>query len=107
MGNEFMAVGAYVDDSAKIRTRKEEGTKRHQELSTGLVEAGFTVKENELDDHPEGIDFAGRVIEIILNIYGTGLALTQPSMHTKIGESLQTMGADRTTDMVWLPISKT
>ena len=104
-GNEgFMAVGAYVDDSAKMRTRNEEGTIMHKELSKILVDAGFKMKDKELDEHEEGIDFAGRLIKNVSNEYGTGIALTQPSMHIKIQEFLKEMREDDT-DKNWMPIS--
>ena len=87
-----------------MRTRNEEGTIMHKELSKILVDAGFKMKDKELDEHEEGIDFAGRLIKNVSNEYGTGIALTQPSMHTKIQEFLKEMREDDT-DKNWMPIS--
>jgi hypothetical protein len=102
-----MSVGLYVDDSAKMRYRNEEGTRMHQELLVVLSEAGFKMKEIELDEHPERIYFAGRLVKKFSNIYGTGLAVTQPSMHTKIQDSLHSLGVDTTSNIAWMPITKT
>jgi len=59
---DLMIVGAYVDDSCEFKTRNEEGTRMLEELAIARKEAGFQMKVHQLEDHPEGIDFAGRLI---------------------------------------------
>ena len=102
----FMAVGVYVDDSLKIRSPNEEGAKMHQELADVLTKAGFDMKDSDLNTSENGIDFAGRLIKKFTNKYGTGIQLTQPSMHIQIEACLKEWGEVITDEITWLPISK-
>jgi hypothetical protein len=104
--NGFMAVGVYVDDLAKIRSRNKEGGQMHKELADIFLKNGFTMKNKELADCPDGIDFAGKHIESIDNEFGVGLALTQPSMHDQIKQNLEQLGVEFSGEMTYLPISK-
>jgi hypothetical protein len=103
--NSLMVVGTYVDDSAELRSRDEGGKKMLQELEKAREVAGFQMKVRQLDDHPEGIDFAGRLIKPFVNKYGQGYALTQPSMHTKITECFEELGFKIKEEVNWLPVS--
>jgi hypothetical protein len=106
MGTEsLMIVGAYVDHSCELRTQDEGGTKMLEELAIAREAAGFQMKVQQLDDHPEGIDFAGRLITPFKNKYGKGFALTQPNMHAKITEYLKELGVDMSEAVHWLPVS--
>jgi hypothetical protein len=104
--NGFMAVGVYVDDLAKVRSDNKEGAQMHQELADIFLKNAFTMKDKELADCPDGIDFAGKHIQLFDNEFGTGLALTQPSMHLQIKKNLEELGVEITGEMTYLPILK-
>jgi hypothetical protein len=75
-------------------------------LEIAREKAGFKMKVQQLEDHPKGIDFAGRLIKPFLNQYGKGFALTQPRTVIKITECLEGMGVQLIDEVQWLPVSE-
>jgi hypothetical protein len=52
------------------------------------------MKDKQLDEYPEGLQFAGRHIVKFVNQYGSGLAVTQPTMIDQIKSVLSDLGVD-------------
>jgi hypothetical protein len=103
-----LILGAYVDDTLKARTRDKEGTQMQEELEARFFLAGFKMKNKQLDDHPEGVQFAGRRhITKFSNQYGSGLAITQPTMIDQIRSVLSYLGVDLSKhEDKYLPLTK-
>jgi len=104
----FMSLSVIVDDTLKFRTRNAAGTKIHDDLVAALNAEGFKSRDAELDDSPEGIDFAGMTLQRVENQYGSGIGVTLPSMAKAIADLLAESGhaVPTATDIAWLPMAK-
>lgn len=101
-----MTVAVYVDDQARGRTDNVEGKTMQKELEEILADNTMEIKTKKLRDHPEGIEFAGRLVRSVNNVYGRGLALTQPKMVDQITSFMKENSIDMGNDMTWLHITK-
>jgi hypothetical protein len=71
----------YVDDSAAARSRNAEGNEMYAILMQLMRDAGFELKHYDLDGSIKGVEFADQQIIKVNKKHGTGIAVTQPSMH--------------------------